>query len=207
MVWYSFSAGFGEYHSTKKTDSRQATWLMQQPQLKYVGNCNKAFMGVFPAHNPPSSDHFTPDPVGWAPNRHICTKWHCTSGQLTKPGWALFPSHVKMVFSWEIWFEAKKATLVFWEERLSAKNCFRTILPHSVPKEGKRASLLWEKNEADILEEAQLRQESRPCRVLYDWIVSDFRGPTTFLLEFCKTSPHSFLLKLAWVGVCYMQPK
>lgn len=106
VVWYSFSAGGNTTHQRRQTEGRQLDW--SNNQLKYIGNCNKSFCECLPSSQPPSSDHFTPALVGWAPNRYICTKWHGTSGQLTKPGWALFPRQVKLVFSWEIWFEAKK---------------------------------------------------------------------------------------------------
>lgn len=57
--------------------------------------------------------------------------------------WSLFPSQVKLVFSWQVWFEAKKLPLrlgwsVFWEERLWTQNCFRTIFPLSVPRKERR---------------------------------------------------------------------
>lgn len=165
-MWFDIHSqqGLGNTTQQKRQTRRQATWLMQQP-VKIYRKLQQKLLWVSSQLITPFLWSFYTWSSGVGPYRHIYTKWHSTSGQLTKPGWALFPRQVKLVFHpGKLGLRPRncpKARIVFWEERLSTKNCFRTIFSHSVPKEGKRASLLWEKNEADILKEAGLRQESR----------------------------------------------
>ena len=59
-------------------------------------------MGVFPAHYPPFLKMYA---------LPICTKWPWTSGQLTKPEWSFIPNQIKLIFSQEIFFKAKKFAL------------------------------------------------------------------------------------------------
>lgn len=51
VVWYSFSAALWDHLSKKRKAIRQATWRMQQLQLKSIGNCNKSFTVAFPPYN------------------------------------------------------------------------------------------------------------------------------------------------------------
>lgn len=157
-------------------------------------------MGVFPAHYPPFLKMYA---------LPICTKWPWTSGQLTKPEWSFIPNQIKQIFSQEIFFKAKKFALkLYWSfkrKRLSAQNCFQTILPHSVCREGKRSSGERRMKQASLKTHCWDREQVLPrsSRLNSFW----FRKPNCLTaLEFFETSPHSFFLKLAWDGFCYLQP-
>ena len=157
-------------------------------------------MGVFPAHYPPFLKMYA---------LPTCTKWPWTSGPLTKPEWSFIPNQIKLIFSQEIFFKAKKFALKLgWS--FKRKGCqLRTVFgpPFPILCEGKERDPVgreeWRRQSLKM--HRWDRQQVLPCssRLNSFW----FRKPNIFAaLEFLATSPHCFFLKLAWDGFRYLQP-